>query len=189
MKKNWTITQNSFDKLLDWLDEDPDKAGDIYQHIREKLIKIFVSRGFSDAEDLADEVFNRVISKIETLSQEFTGEKSLFFYGVASKILLEANRRKEVELYESVQKPPLQNGAPNLKLECLDECIKKLSAAQHNLIVAYYELEKSEKVQQRMDLAKQFNLNINSLRVQVCRIRAALKDCIQDCSSKFVRFR
>ena len=41
MKKHWTISQEAFDKFLNWLDEDVEKAGRMYQRLREKLIKMF----------------------------------------------------------------------------------------------------------------------------------------------------
>jgi RNA polymerase sigma factor (sigma-70 family) len=181
MKKNWTITQESFDLLLNWLDKDVEKAGQKYQQIREKLIKIFVSRSFFDAEDLADEVFNRVISKIETLTPSYSGEASAYFYGVAAKVVLEARRRKESALNEATVRATVIDDQPHPKLHCLNECLKKLPDAQHKLILTYYEAEKSAKVNNRVALAERLNLNLNSLRVQVCRIRAALKDCIQEC--------
>lgn len=182
MKKDWTITKESFDKLLAWLDQDLEKAGHKYQKIRERLIKMFISRGFSDAEDLTDEVFNRVISKIETLAPNYSGETSYYFYGVASKVMLEAKRRKESSLNEISVQAVVTEQPDNPKLDCLDKCLKKLPLDQHSLILKYYEVEKEAKASVRMALAERFNLNINSLRVQVCRIRMLLKECVEDCS-------
>ena len=183
MKKNWTITQESFDLLLNWLDKDAEKAGQKYQQIRERLIKMFISRGFSDAEDLADEVFNRVISKIETLAPNYSGETSAYFYGVASKVVLEARRRKELFLNEATIKSTVVDDQPNAKLDCLDNCLKKLPDFQHKLILNYYEVEKAAKIIERQALAEKLKLNLNSLRVQVCRIRITLKSCIEKCSA------
>jgi len=183
MKKNWTITQESFDLLLNWLDKDVEKAGQKYQQIREKLIKIFVSRSFFDAEDLADEVFNRVISKIDTLAPTYSGESSAYFYGVAAKVVLEARRRKESALDEATVQSTTVDDQPDQTLDCLDECLKKLPDTQHKLILTYYEAEKAAKVKNRMALAERLNLSSNTLRVQVCRIRITLKDCIEECSA------
>ena len=46
MKKGWVLTQELFDTLLDWLDPDRERAGQKYETIRLKLIKIFTSRGW-----------------------------------------------------------------------------------------------------------------------------------------------
>lgn len=184
MKKNWTITPDSFSKLLLWLDEDTDQAGLKYQQIREKLIRIFISRGFSDSEDLADEVFNRVISKIETISEKYQGEKSLYFFGIASKIILEANRKKEIRIDESITSATNNESRVDPKLECLDNCLKKLPPDQSALILSYYQVDKTDKILIRAGLAKRSSLNISTLRVQISRIRQTLKSCIEDCSRK-----
>jgi hypothetical protein len=52
MNKNWVLSQEAFDALLDWLDPDREQAGIKYEQIRLRLIKIFTGRGCSDAEDL-----------------------------------------------------------------------------------------------------------------------------------------
>ncbi|HRH42419.1 MAG TPA: sigma-70 family RNA polymerase sigma factor [Pyrinomonadaceae bacterium] len=184
MKKNWTITPDSFSKLLLWLDEDIDQAGLKYQQIREKLIRIFISRGFSDSEDLADEVFNRVISKIDPISEKYQGEKSLYFFGIASKIILEANRKRELHIDESITKAFNNEYRIDPKLECLDNCLRELPPEQRTLILSYYQVDKTDKVLIRAELAKRFDLNISTLRVQISRIRKTLKSCIEDCSGK-----
>jgi RNA polymerase sigma factor (sigma-70 family) len=185
MKKDWTLTQKLFDSLLNWLDEDPETAGAKYQKIRERLLKIFISRGFSEAEDLTDEVFNRVASKIETISETYTGDRTYYFHGVASKILLEAARKRETALNESITQNPQQTVKydDNPKLDCLNECLGKLPPEQYKLILGYYQVEKSGKVDQRVFLAEKFGLTLNNLRVQVCRIRTKLKICIEECAA------
>jgi hypothetical protein len=44
MKKDWVLTQDAFDKLLNWLDSDRERAGQKYETIRLRLIKIFTCR-------------------------------------------------------------------------------------------------------------------------------------------------
>ena len=55
MKKEWDLNQNAFDNLLEWLDADRDRAAEKYEAIRLRLIKIFLCRGCSEAEELSDE--------------------------------------------------------------------------------------------------------------------------------------
>jgi hypothetical protein len=50
-KKEWNLTQEAFAKFLSWLNPDPDKAGEKYEEIRLRLIKIFASRGCACPED------------------------------------------------------------------------------------------------------------------------------------------
>jgi len=48
------ITKEQFDSLLSWLSDDRELAGTKYETIRTGLVRVFVSKGFNDAEDLAD---------------------------------------------------------------------------------------------------------------------------------------
>ena len=65
MKKEWQLSQATFDRLLHWLDPEPTQAGAKYERIRHKLVKIFVYRGSNIPEDLADETINRVAERNE----------------------------------------------------------------------------------------------------------------------------
>lgn len=85
MKEN-TITQESFDTLLGWLDHNREIAGQKYEKIRQRLIRIFAGRGCFEAEELADETINRVTLKLPQFVETYIGEPALYFYGVADKI-------------------------------------------------------------------------------------------------------
>src|ERR1041384_8582247 len=94
MDKNWALTQDAFDDLLNWLDPNRDLAGQKYEDIRRRLIKIFSCRGCAEPEDLADETINRVTSKLPAIEADFVGDPSRYFYGVANKVNLEYGRPK-----------------------------------------------------------------------------------------------
>src|SRR6202008_1561467 len=94
MNKNWSLSQEAFDALLDWLDSDRELAGIKYEQIRSRLIKFFTGRGCIDPEELADETINRVTSKLSEIRKEFTGDPALYFYGVAKLVYMEYLRRK-----------------------------------------------------------------------------------------------
>src|SRR5204863_6195928 len=53
------LTRESFEILLAQLDPDRERAGELYETIRRKLIRLFEWRGCACPEDLADETFNR----------------------------------------------------------------------------------------------------------------------------------
>jgi dihydroneopterin aldolase len=67
MKKNWELSQETFDALLAWLDSDRDQAAMKYEKIRRALIKIFTGRACVEPEDLADETINRVARKLKEI--------------------------------------------------------------------------------------------------------------------------
>ena len=41
MKKNWVLTEDAFEALLEWLHPNREEAGQKYEDIRLRLIKIF----------------------------------------------------------------------------------------------------------------------------------------------------
>lgn len=181
------LKQENFDKLLAWLHDDREQAGQKYEEIRESLIKIFSWRGYDDAEDLADEVVNRVATKIRWLVDNYVGDPALYFYGVAKKILLERERREQPHPLDETMKAPdtaiqlEEDLAADRRDECLEKCLRELDADDRMLILAYYQKSKQAKIDYRKALARQFGLNTNALRVKVFRIRAHLKKCIKQC--------
>lgn len=92
-EKEWVISQEAFDTMLDWLDADRERAGCKYEAIRLRLIKIFTCRGCQAAEELADETINRVIGRIVEIANGYRGDPALYFYGVAQKVFLEYSRK------------------------------------------------------------------------------------------------
>jgi hypothetical protein len=79
MHKDWFLSQEAFDSLLEWLDSDREQAAMKYEDIRKRLIKIFTGRGCAEAEDLTDETINRVISKLGELGKGFEGDHVRYF--------------------------------------------------------------------------------------------------------------
>src|SRR5262245_6498895 len=187
MTRNWTPTKEHFDKLLDWLDADRERAGEKYEYIRHSLIKIFIWRGCNQAEDLADEAINRVMRKAGQLVETYEGDPALYFYGVAKKVLLEYQRK------EFTPASPLRivnAAAPELKevsdqedakFDCLELCLQRLSQDDRDLILLYYQKEKQAKIDFRKELAEQIGIATNTLRVRVYRIRSSLLACISKC--------
>jgi len=187
MSKLSVLKQDDFDKLLAWLHHDREQAGQKYETIRESLIKIFSWRSYDDAEDLADEVINRVATKVRGLVDNYEGDPAPYFYGVAKKILLECERREQPHpLDETMKAPdtatqPEEDLAATRREECLQKCLRELDADDRMLILAYYQKSKQAKIDYRKALARQFGLGTNALRVKVFRIRAHLKKCIKQC--------
>src|SRR4029078_9907710 len=100
MKKEWVLTQDAFDTRLDWLDSDRERAGNKYEAIRLRLIKIFTCRGCLEAEELADETINRFVAKITGVNFEYEGDPALYFYGFAPNLHREYLRRNRLKVAE-----------------------------------------------------------------------------------------
>jgi RNA polymerase sigma factor (sigma-70 family) len=181
------ITQDKFDILLGWLDPDRDIAGGKYEEIRHSLIKIFTWRGCAEAEDMADDVINRVLDKLPKLLQTYEGKPAHYFYGVAKKVAFEYSGKKKrhlelTELNSPTVAPAQYKDDDSEKIhECLEHCMQRLTPHNREMITAYYSKDKQEKIDSRRELAKEMGVELETLRVQAYRIRATLEKCIKRC--------
>jgi DNA-directed RNA polymerase specialized sigma24 family protein len=185
MRKNWDFNKEEFDRLLDWLAPDREQAAQKYEEIRSRIIKMLLWRGCTFAEEIADEVINRVIRKLSELVGKYEGDPALYFYSVAKKVHLEELRRRLA--YAPLGQYDLQRdaqGEPDDRQDfhdCLDACLKLLSQTNRELILQYFNKEKQAKIDFRKVLAEQSGISLDTLRTRVHRIRLKLRDCINDC--------
>ena len=178
MKKNWVLSQQSFDALLEWLAPTREQAGQKYEDIRLRLIKIFASRGCYDSEDLADETINRVATKVPDIRREYSGDPALYFYAVATHVFQEYRRKKVPQPAPVV----LINSAELEKqFQCLEKCLDLLTSENRELVVEYYQDEKMAKIKHRKLMANRLGVAPNALRIRACRIRASLLSCVLKC--------
>jgi DNA-directed RNA polymerase specialized sigma24 family protein len=183
MKKDWVLTQESFDAMLAWLHPDRDRAGEKYEDIRSRLVKIFTGRGCCEPEELADETINRVSKKLKDIESQFIGDPARYFYGVANKVHLEYLRKKPVPL---VPVDRADSDFIEKESACLEICMQGLTSDNRELVVQYYQYEKRAMIDHRQHLADQLGIAINALRIRACRLRAILQKCVQDCLERSV---
>ena len=167
-------TKEAFKKLLCWLDPDRDKAGEKYEKIRLRLIRVFACRGCCEPEDLADETMNVVLSKIDWLPENYVGDPALYFYGVAKRI--------HPPKPKSFPNPlPPDPEPPDLDKVCayLDDCLADLPSVERDMILRYHEGDKQEKIQNRKKLADELKISRNALRIKVCHIHSRLRNCVE----------
>ena len=178
MKKDWELTAEQFNKLLDWLDMDREAAANKYSLIQLRLVRFFAVRRCVDAEHLADRCINIVAAKnLEELGPP-EGDRSLYFLGVARYVHLEQirdDRRPPPSL------PPI-DPEPNLDLDvCLERCLDELGPDDRSLVLEYEEGEKQARIQNRRRLAAELGITINALRIKVYRLHQQLEKCIEQC--------
>lgn len=176
----WALTQEAFDTLLGWLDPEREQAGKRYEDIRLRLIKIFTCRGCHEPEDLADEAINRVAKRVGEIAETYTGDPALYFYGVANKIHLESLRKKVVRQLPPQPEPPPDDSEREYH-ECLERCMGRLLPQNRELVLQYYQEDKSAKIEHRQILADGLGIALNALRIRAHRIRTTLRQCVQDC--------
>jgi len=179
MGEHTILTDESFSRLLTWLDADPEAAGEKYELIRLKLIKIFRHRGSAIAEELADATIDRVSRKVVEIAADYDGDPASYFYSVANYIYRESLRRESRPL--PLLPLAISTDEQEQKFHCLEHCLGKLSAENRQLILAYYEGEKGAKIDQRKDLLAASGLPINTFRMRIHRLKQSLHSCLQDC--------
>jgi DNA-directed RNA polymerase specialized sigma24 family protein len=177
-KKEWALTEEAFSKFLNWLDSDKEKAGEKYEEIRHKLIKLFTCRGCACPEDLSDETINRVIRRVQEIGESYEGDPSLYFYGVARNVHLEYLRKRPGVHPIPSPEDPLRTEAEYV---CLEKCLESLPERSRNLVLQYYREEKRAKIDLRKQLAIQLGIPFNALVIRAFRIRKNLERCVFQC--------
>jgi DNA-directed RNA polymerase specialized sigma24 family protein len=66
-------------------------------------------------------------------------------------------------------------------MRCLDECLNQLPEKKRELILAYYQDDKRDRINRRRALAEQFCVRRDALANQAQRLRDKLEQCIARC--------
>ena len=186
-RHKWDLTPKAFDQFLSILDIDRDRAGESYETLRRNLIQLFIWRGCRDPESHADETINRVIRKID--EGEEVRDVIAYAHGVARRLLLEIFKKQEREQVGIDELPPLvaqpaeQNDDENGVL-CLRRCLNRLPEESRQLIVLYYQGEKSAKIENRKRLAEGLSVTLGALRYRAFDLRQRLQGCIERCMGR-----
>ena len=130
-----TLTPEAFGQFLRWLSKDDELAVQEYQRIRTKLIRFFIHKGCTDADDLFDKTVDIVVAKVES-GEEYHNPLA-YCYGVARNVWHEDTReRKSVPLEVDVASPEHPDARPHeQELQCLDRCLARLSPGDNQVDV------------------------------------------------------
>jgi DNA-directed RNA polymerase specialized sigma24 family protein len=186
-RQKWTLTQESFDKLLIALGGNRESGGAKYLEIKNNLTRFFEWRGCSFPEDHADETINRIARKVDE------GEEILnpsgYAMGVARLLLLEVikgRQREQSALTElgTGSEAYVESDGGESRLGCLQNCLQTLSTDNRELILQYYQGEKGEKIQNRKRLLDRLGIPVNTLRMRALRLREKLQSCVEECMTR-----
>ena len=194
------MTSQELEALLHFLDPDRDRAALRYETLRRRLVRFFQWKGCLEAEELADEVFDRVGRRLGRGDDLGSGDHARFLQGVARRVFLEENRAraKKPALLESGHHPTVppeeQDSGP--QADALLACLETLKPQEQELILGYYDLERvvrpedgipileesaaGAKGRRRQALAVRYGLTVNSLRIRAHRIRGRLEECVRN---------
>jgi DNA-directed RNA polymerase specialized sigma24 family protein len=176
------LTPEGFEALLSMLHTDREKAGEIYEEIRRRLVRLFEWRGCSRSEELADETFNRVARKsAEGLTLQ-RSDPYAYFCGVAHHVFQEVVR-KEAREHKALESgdwtsSPSAEDEPDYRLDLLRSCLEILEAGQRRLLLRYH--QEDQRIRSRRDLCEELGIPMNALRIRVHRLRRKVETCVQE---------
>jgi RNA polymerase sigma factor (sigma-70 family) len=195
-RRHGTLTQEAFDKLLDSLDADRQKAAEKYERIRQRLANFFEYRGCASPEDYADTTINCAARKLDSGSQIYSSDPLSFFVGIARNILQEYweqvpklatsldhlpnTHHPFVDAIDAIQREEDRDRS-EAELKCLEDCLEKTGSENRELIMSYYVGEKGQKIRNRKRLAEELNIAPGNLRLRAFRLRAKLEGCVKNC--------
>lgn len=184
-RKGWDLTQEAFDELLAWLHRDREQAANKYEQIRDRLIRIFMHRGCTTAEDLADQTINQVARKVQEIKAYFEGDPAPYFYAVARNVHSEYFRSKHEEVPDMLEvlsaQQPEESEETEREHNCLEKCLVEMAPPDRELLLDYYREDGGAKIEHHKELAGRRGITRNALRILVCRLRARFKQCMRDC--------
>jgi DNA-directed RNA polymerase specialized sigma24 family protein len=182
--------------MLAELHPDSERAGEQYEKIRQKLVKLFEWRGCAHPDECADETFNRVAQKICEGTTIWADDPYSYFHGVALNVLREYWRSAE-QAAKSLEEVAQAQGLPvdpeelllrdmeqkekERLLECLNQCLQNLPPESLYLITRYHQGEEAINKARRKELAQSLGIPLNALRIRAYRIRAAIEECVRNC--------
>src|ERR1700712_2383587 len=127
------MTPAEFEALLGQLDTDRERAGERYETIRRKLVRLFEWRGCVMPEDLADETMNRVARRLGEGVELRSSDPYGYFCGVAHLVFKESLRRAAREQRVLAEggawsPPAFDDGEPSdRRLDGLRRCLAQLA--------------------------------------------------------------
>ncbi|HJP91824.1 MAG TPA: sigma-70 family RNA polymerase sigma factor [Pyrinomonadaceae bacterium] len=191
LKKEWVLTKEAFDRFLTMLDRDREQAGRKYESVRLRLVRYFQWSGAIEPDTEADETINRVARKIAEGATVYN--LNAYIHGVAKLVKAESLKspiRKQQVLDEAY-------GIPASSLDddldaserriCLNRCLQRIPEESREIIIEYYQDEKTRKIECRKELAARLGITLNALRINAHRIRVSLERCVRECVAQCAR--
>lgn len=181
----WTLTQETLEKLLACLSPDRDEAARQYVALEMKMVRYFEKEKIDAAETRADDVLNRVARKVAEGTQ--IENVTAYAYRVAYLVFLEAGKEPNYVEIDPEQDPQItpeplfEDSEPDRRQNCFDSCLEKLTSDNRELILGYYQEDGRAKIEFRKWLAARLKISLDALRIRAHRIRKNLEGCIAEC--------
>lgn len=179
-----------FEAVLMWLDPDRDRAAESRVLIHRRLTSYFERNHCPDAEELADQTFDRVGKLLLEGKSVPSQNQEAYLRRVGFHILQEYRRKHRAidplpDNFEQRDPDTLPGDtSERLKKErlhkCLDECLKDLETESRIMLLEYYSEDKTLKIDIRDRMATRLGIASGVLRNRIWRLRNNLHDCIAE---------
>jgi DNA-directed RNA polymerase specialized sigma24 family protein len=184
--------KEDYHRFLLLLDPNPRAADEKFAILRNKLILFFDCHGCPDASLQADIVIGRAAAKVSSKAIENIDGYSLAVARLRFKEILRERRREPFQAdnldqlnHEDTRsgmllEAPDERATNEIRLECLETCMKQLRKRDQELLRDYYREQKRRKIDLREELAEKYHMSIIALRTRLCRLRKRLAQCCKD---------
>ena len=173
-----SLSDDSFDRLLEVFGSDPDTASRRYQQLRRTIVRLLERRGASFSEDLADETMFRVANSLSSDVAVRIDDPLRYFTAVAHNVYKQVLRERmhEASVLKHLPTVETQSDDDEVKaeLEHLRKALEALSAQERELLTEYYGEAGGDLRSAREHLARRMNIPPNALRIRVHHARERL---------------
>lgn len=183
--------RTDLNRLIRRLDPDTTNAWEKYRDLRSRLVKFFQWNQSPFAEELADEVLDRVARKPD---EEEIRNLAEFVIGIARNVLREGYKKSQRESHfddwaggsESLAEPrnreeEIVSGLDHqVRLEILRHCLENLKPEERTLAIDYYSAAEEKQKVHRQKLAVAAGVTMIALRVRANRLRDRLENCLNN---------
>ena len=174
-KRDWRLTGEAFDRLLEALDADRERAALAYEQLRRRIVGLIRWWGAWPAEDLADQTLDRVARKLQEGAEVPKGSLGAYVRGVARMVFYEWTRSSRTPPEAALGALDANEGRQEEEaaLRSLDKCLESLAPAERALVLRYY--AEGRKSEVRRDLAGELGISPTALRIRAHRLRQRLE--------------
>src|SRR5260221_1110863 len=159
-----------------------------YEEIRRKLMTFFRCNGFWKAEDHVDETIDRTIRRLGEVRDLMP-----FIRGVARHVASEVRRMapREIpledirEIASRGQRDEEGERSFSKRLKWWYECADRLTAEDREMLLQYYQYDRSQKVENKRNLAALMGISTATLRVRAFRARKQLEKLVVESMKGF----
>jgi RNA polymerase sigma factor (sigma-70 family) len=180
-----SLKKDKYGAAFEQLFGNDDDSGASYMRLWHQLVSYFSWQGdVTDAEDMANEVMERLIRKVDQGAVAFNRDRvSAYALGVARNLQREHVRKKrrvvaltsDIYVAEAPQLESLEALEREALLEMLDECLAELTPREFDLVMNFYRFGRRN----TEELASALGISKNYLWVKLHRIRKILQKSLE----------